>query len=276
MTKRILLFCTLCLSTLGAAAQTESYDSDFGTWWDLGAKKDLSRRWSLGLDGELRLDDNSTRVDRMGLGISASFKINKYLKIGAGYTALNGYSAEKTKIAQEEYTTAGTLLSYRERITEGHWTNRHRFYFEVTPDYKFGKAWHLSLRERYQYTVTPLQHYDRQTNYYELEDGEYVLDDEISYNEKRTTDRADKHVLRSRLKLEYDKKKLDWKPFVSIEAQNNLRKSWHMRKLRASAGTDYKINRHHSIGAAYAFTRSNEDGDKDLFHAINISYNYKF
>ncbi len=277
LTKRLLLlFIANCMMGNYASAQ-DTYENDFGTWLELGAKKNLSQQWSMNVDAELRTADNSTTVDRISIGLSGTYKLNKYVKFSAGYTFLNGYKPDKTKQGKEEYDINGNLLVYRERFTPGHWTNRHRFYIDISPDIKLGRVWRISLRERYQYTFTPLQHHMRDTRWYELENGSYELDDAISVLDERQTDPSEhKHVLRSRIKLEYDKKHLDWTPFVSIEAHNNLRESMHMRQLRAIAGTEYKINSNHSVGAAYVFTRENEDGDKELFHALNISYNYKF
>lgn len=278
MVKKILLAAAFCLPALASQAQDNDYEGDFGTWWELGAKKELTKQWSLSLDGELRTNDMNKEVDRLGLGIGANYKVNKYLKVGAGYTLLGSHKKDKTKIKVGDVVSAGEnaglVLDYRERITPGYWNNRHRFYVDITPDIKLGKAWHLSLRERYQYTFTPLQHHKRTTNEYELGDYGYEVTD--TDEQTITDEKAQKHVLRSRLKLEFDKKKVDWKPFISVEAQNNLADHMHLRKLRAAAGTEYKISKHHSAGLAYVFTRSNEGGDKELFHALNISYNFKF
>lgn len=274
MVKKILLTAVFCLPVLAVTAQDDDYEHDFGTWWDLGAKKELTKQWSVSVDGELRTNDMNKEIDRLGLGIGADYKVNKYLKVGAGYTLLGGHKGDKTKIKIGDTAEGGTVLDFRERITPGYWYNRHRFYVDITPGIKLGKAWHLSLRERYQYTLTPLQHHKRTSNYYELGNNGYDITD--SFDEIITDEKENKHVLRSRIKLEYDKKKVAWKPFVSVETQNNLAEHMHMRKLRAAVGTEYKISKHHSAGLAYVFTRAKEGGDKELFHALNISYNFKF
>lgn len=273
MVKKILLTAALCLPALALPAQDDDYESDFGTWWELGAKKELTKQWSVSVDGELRTSDMNKEVDRLGLGIGANYKVNKYLKVGAGYTLLGGHKKDKTKRKTGDVDLNGFVYDFRERITPGYWNNRHRFYVDITPDVKLGKAWHLSLRERYQYTFTPMQHHDRTTNYHEWNGSMYEVE---SIDEVITDEKVSKHVLRSRIKLEFDKKKVDWKPFVSVEAQNNLTDHMHMRKLRTAVGTEYKISKHHSAGLAYVFTRANEGGDKELFHALNISYNFKF
>lgn len=84
------------------------------------------------------------------------------------------------------------------------------------------------------------------------------------------------HLLRSRLKLSIDKKGWDWEPYVSIETHNNLGEKWNLDKIRASAGVDYSITKHHQIGIGYIFNHENDDDGNYNIHAINIGYNYKF
>ncbi len=262
-------------------------DSDFGTWLEVGAKKELNHLFSVSVDGELRTNDNSTNVDRLSIGVSGTYKMNKYLKFSLGYAFLDSYKTEKSKIKEGDKDNNGILLDYRERITESHWSPRHRIYFEVSPDIKIAKMLRISLRERYQYTFTPEQTLDRMAHFYEWEgDGGYEL--YHSVKDPKNEKAEHKHVLRSRLKFEYDKKRVDWTPYYSIEFHNNLReqggeKSMYLRKVRNAFGTDYKINRHHSVGMAYILTLEREPNEdvantniKSLIHAVNVSYSYKF
>ncbi len=258
-------------------------DNDFGTWLEVGAKKELNHLFSLEASGEMRTNDNSTSVDRLSIGVSGTYKMNKYVKFSLGYTFLDSYKKEKTKWEEDEWEK-------HERVTKSHWSPRHRFYFDVSPDIKIAKVLRISLRERYQYTFTPEEVLDRTTYIYEWK----KTDKEYKYNyvgpkDDPNHEKAEHvHVLRSRLKFEYDKKRVDWNPYYSIEFHNNLvtqggEKNMYMRKLRNAFGTDYKINRHHSVGMAYILTLEREPNKeiantntKTLMHAINVSYSYKF
>ena len=104
---------------------------------------------------------------------------------------------------------------------------------------------------------------------YELRDGYPIeeLDGKQSVNT---------HILRSRLKIEIDKKHLKWSPFVSVEFHNNLQSNFHLDKLRTSVGTDYSIHKHHKVGLSYILTHKFEDEGTSRMHAINASYKFNF
>ncbi len=287
MNKKLVLLLPLFLPMISWAGDID--DNDFGTWIELGAKKELNHLFSLEAGAELRTQNTSKNVDRLSVSLSGTYKMNKYLKFSLGYAFLDSYKTERHKIKEGDRDNNDILLDYRERITDSHWSPRHRFYFEVSPDIKLAKVLRISLRERYQYTFTPEQILDRTAYFYEWDDGikDYYLD--YSEDDPNHEKAEHKHVLRSRLKFEYDKKRVDWNPYYSIEFHNNLvndpngEKSMYLRKLRNVFGTDYKINRHHSIGLAYILTLEREpnedivnDNIKTLMHAVNVSYSYKF
>ena len=93
----------------------------------------------------------------------------------------------------------------------------------------------------------------------------------IKHKESKTS-----HILRSRVKLSIDKKGLNWEPYVSFETHNNLGERWNLDKYRLVVGTDYNINKQHSIGLGYVFNHENDDDGNMNTHAISVGYRYKF
>ena len=93
----------------------------------------------------------------------------------------------------------------------------------------------------------------------------------IKHKEGKTS-----HILRSRVKLSIDKKGLNWEPYVSFETHNNLGEKWNLDKYRLVVGTDYNINKQHSIGLGYVFNHENDDDGNMNIHAISVGYRYKF
>ncbi len=287
MNKKLVLLLPLFLPIASWAGDID--DNDFGTWLEVGVKKDLyyeGHEFSLEAAGELRTQNISKNIDRLSIGLNGTYKLNKYLKFTLGYAFLDSYKTEKQKIKDDDIDNNGIAWERRIRITDSHWAPRHRFYFEVSPDIKVAKVLRISLRERYQYTFTPKQTLDRTANYYDWNGSEYEFFRSIDDPNHEKAEHM--HVLRSRLKFEYDKKRVDWNPYYSIEFHNSLRdqygeKCMYLRKLRNVFGTDYKINRHHSIGMAYILTLEREPNEdvantniKNLIHALNVSYKYKF
>ena len=131
MKRYIAIFCLAGLICFGANAQT---DVDLGT--ELGGRlavsvdKKLARGLHVSLEEEIRFDNNFAAFDRFHTTVGVSYKVNDYLKIGAGYAWILPYS-----------TTDSTFKS-----------SRHRLMVDVTGGVRVGD-WRFSLRERFQATV---------------------------------------------------------------------------------------------------------------------------
>ena len=131
MKRYIAIFCLAGLICFGANAQT---DVDLGT--ELGGRlavsvdKKLARGLHVSLKEEIRFDNNFAAFDRFHTTVGVSYKVNDYLKVGAGYAWILPYS-----------TTDSTFKS-----------SRHRLMVDVTGGVRVGD-WRFSLRERFQATV---------------------------------------------------------------------------------------------------------------------------
>ncbi len=237
---------------------------DFGVWTEIGVQKVLPRNFTIGLEGELRTRDTSTKVDRIGLGVNAGYKLNKYVKFGVAYNFMESYKDGKTTI---KYKSDGETIK-NVHVTPNYWRPKHRLSVEVTPSVKVFHMLRLSLRERYQYTRKEEVSLTRYKYKYDLGTGEWPRE-----NDPKLKEAKDSHILRSRLKLEIDKKKLKWSPFVSAETQNYFR-HMELRNVRAAAGTEYKFNKRNSVNAAYVFTYYKEDAYR--MHALSVGYDFKF
>lgn len=256
MKKRTLL--AFFLASVSIAASAADQD-DFGTWYELGVTRILPRNFTLSTEGELRLQDGSRKVDRLGLGLQTEYRAHKYLRLGLGYTFLAGYSPDDL----------GT-----KRFTPGYWTLRQRAVFELSSSVKLWRWLKIGLRERYQYTYRPEQTIDRYPLMYDG-NGDYIGYD-TDDNEPKTRATLHTHRLRSRLKLSLDKKGLAWEPFVAVETQNELNIKMHLHKVRTHVGTEYKFNKQHAVNFAYVFTCTTDEQPRERLHALSLGYNFKF
>lgn len=131
--KKILILCLLALLPLLGRGQDRytlpvgDLESELGARFSASADRKLAKGLHLSLDGEVRMDDNFSSLDRWQLGAKLSYKVNPYLKLGAGYVFI-----DKLKSA-------------------GDWSPRHRFYAEATGGIRTGD-WRFSLKERLQLT----------------------------------------------------------------------------------------------------------------------------
>lgn len=289
--KSKLIAALLLLSAVGAYADESS--DDFGVWTEVSFEKELSKTLSFGLDAEMRTEQNSAKLDRWNLGASLSYKAHKYLTIGVGYVLLDYYNNEKfsnwdrTGWSPNPNDGSDTeVYRWGYTNTPRNWSVRHRLMLNLSTGFKVNKWLKLSVRERYQYThkdaysVERIKQHNKKT--YTLDENEQWQFDSEEYSTKtETKDYAAEnlHVLRSRLKLEVDKKKLDWSPFVSVEAFNDLAHSMTLDRVRLSVGTGYRITKHHRVSLAYVLNLDKNEYSSsmnDRLHVVSVGYEIKY
>ena len=236
---------------LATAATSFAQGDDFGVWYELGAEKKLSSKWSIGAEGEFRTRNNSRTADRWSAGLNAEYKIIKGLKVSAGYTLL--YDNNK-----EEFDLKSDGLRPN-KWTPSYWGVRHRTNVSLSGNVDIGRL-NIALRERWQYTYRPM-----------AEDKKYDFDNE----EWRSVNGKGKNVLRSRLQLSYDIPHWKFDPTASVEMFND--KSG-IAKMRYLVGVDYKYQKKHVFGLTYLYQDVNTDDDDNEVnsHIIGLSYKYKF
>lgn len=284
--KKFLLIAVFLVPAMLHAQWTDEY----GTWVSLGAKKNLGTKWSLGLEAEYRAQDNS----RWAFGLDAGYKLNKYIKFGAGYTLLYNRKPEawKDKSEGDPATDDNYRIGYN--LTKPYFYPRHRFIVEATADKRFWKWLRISLRERYQLTYRPTKNREKfkyREEYSKVvdfdDDGNTIESWDVSTSEVTENDPKEaktSQLLRSRIKLEVDKKGWDFAPFVSAEACNSVSVGDHMciDKVRTILGTSYKLNKQHEFTLGYVLTFVfNDDEEKtddynNRIHAVSVGYNFKF
>ena len=244
---------TLAALALTALSQPLMAQSEAGLLMEVSAEKKLSKKFSVGLEADMRTRNNLKTMDRWSVGISAAYRPLKYLKFDAGYTLLNNNFREDIS-----YNTSGSYNNWR----PSYWGIRHRLHASVTGTYKFQNNLRVSLRERWQYTYRPEKTVER-------------WDFDNSWWEDKVRTSKGKNQLRSRLQLEYDKKGALLTPFASMELYN----SWAIEKIRYTVGTDFNVTKQHTFSLFYRFQNmknvDDDDYDPDM-HYIGVGYKFKF
>jgi hypothetical protein len=103
-------------------------ENDYGTWLGFNVSKELSRKFDLEFEEEVRIFQQFSEINRFATSIGGSYSFNKYLKAGAGYTWI-----------------------YRHDVNDSFWENRHRYYLQLTGKVDIGRL-SISLREKFQST----------------------------------------------------------------------------------------------------------------------------
>ncbi len=245
---KTLLAVLVFMMSLPLMAQSEG-----GLLMELGAEKKLSRKWSVGIEADLRTRNNFKTMDRWSVGFGAEYKLIKHIKLSAGYTLLSNNFRESIS-----YNTSGSYNNWR----PSYWGIRHRLNASISGTYKFSNNIRVSLRERWQYTYRPEKTVTR-----------WDFDNE-QWEDKLRTGKG-KNQLRSRLQVEYDKKYALLTPYISAEMYN----AWKIEKIRYTIGTDIKLAPQHTLGVFYRFQNmynvEDDDYDPDM-HYIGVGYKFKF
>lgn len=297
---------TFALSLLLFIPLFAQENDEVGVWSEIGVEKAITKSWDVGLDMEYRAQNKA----RFSVGLGTSYKVSKYLKFGLSYNFLYSEKPDKYKNKDEgEVLSEWWKKGYN--FTPEYWYPRHRFSAEATASVKLWKWLKVSLRERYQLThcrarnvskhayreewgMVPKYEIDEEDPWAPWEylgDFPEMLGDPTDEWRIETKPAYTDQVLRSRLKLEFDKKRNPFSPFVSAELHNSVSKGDHMllQKVRTAVGCAYKFRKHNEVSLSYLITfdiyelTENEITFEtetvrlhDRMHTINIGYKYSF
>lgn len=242
MIKRIYLFVILTMAVvIPSAGQALWVEGEF--------KYAPTKKIGLSAEAEYRSFDKFDGSQRFAAGIGADYKLFKFLKADIGYDYIRQH-------CEQEITKKGNIIP-------SYWVNRHRVYASLSGKIKLGN-FELSLRERYQFTRRLGKWVPKfAPNGIKPKDDEY-----ITYKTKQ--------VLRSRIACDYNIRKSDFTPFVSIELYDNLAYKFELEKIRYTAGCQYKINKHNQVELFYRFIDVTSNGDsEDRGNVIGVGYTFK-
>lgn len=284
MKSKILLLAA-ALMALPAAAE-----NDFGLWSNIAIQKEVTKKISFNGEIELRANNKVGEISRYGLSAGMTFKPVSFLNIGASYSFIRDHNRHEMKDHFEKNSEGELELENGMPVLDGYnhydsfWRNKHRLSLDATGKVKFGR-FSLSLRERYQYTRYAEVDVDRQKYRFLPEGfppsaatGPIVNinghDTYLAESDVKTKKAKNSHMLRSRLKLEYNIKGLPLNPYASYEFTNDLEDKLKLDKTRLIVGTEIKITKKHNLDIAYLLQDYQQDHDK--LHAISVGYKFKF
>lgn len=236
--RKIFMTMALCLAAMATQAQS--------LWTSAEMEFDIARNLDGYVEGEYRTGDSFSGTERWTLGAGLDYKLCQYFKIGASYKFIDRHVDSRT-------TKKGNIV-------DSYWQPRHRIAFDATGSYKIGRL-KLSLRERYQYT----RHTEQTVAKYDGDDGSRKNDEVI--------EAKDKHILRSRLKADYNIRKSAFTPFASAEIYNSLTGGFDTKKIRYTVGTDIDLSKKHKLSLFYRYIDSNDDDDANT-NIIGVGYKF--
>ncbi len=279
MTKKLLLAVGCWLLAAGAYAQ----DDDFGLDFEIGAEKKLAKGLKLGFDGTVRTQDNTSRIDRYGLGLDLSYKFFSTAdkrwdaKVFGGfeYMWVQSLSSSEDKYYEDGDDIypdwkIGDVKGYN--ILDRYWRDRQRYSVGLNFGFTPNKRWSFSLKETFQYN-----HYNSVDSIGELKVRRKYNDDDEEYWKETMgfESKPSKHktVLRSRFSATYDIPKCKFDPFASVEYTAGL--NYSTNKWKYTIGTDYKLTKTQVLSVFYRYNHEDDD-DEPNGHLLGFSYNIDF
>lgn len=246
---KLTLVATLALLA-AVCVPTKAVADDTGLIVEAAVEKKINKKASVDLEAEFRTRNDFRTADRIALALGGEYKLTTWLKADAGYQLLIDNNKEKLT-----FNTDSSYNNWR----PSYWGTRHRFYVSLTASYKWNRV-SFSLREQWRYTYRP----EKTTERYDFDN---------SWWEDKAVSSKGKHVLRSRLKVQWDIPKSKFTPWASYELFNSLR----LDKTRLQAGVDYSLLKKHTFTLYYRYQNVREDDDGEgNSHYLGVGYKYKF
>ena len=267
----------ICVLSALSFSPAFSQSDDFGIWTSLGAEKKLVNNLSVEAGFEFRSADNLDVVSRWGGSLGLNYKVAKFLKLSAGYAYLYDQNPLESKV---NYNKKGEINGYN--VDQAYWQSKHRAYFDVTGSKKVGR-FKFSLRERYQYTRFVETECDRDRYRDErlpgyggdifVWNGQEFMSCESVVNTKQA---KDKHIFRTRAKIEYNIPKCPLNPYISYELSNDLSDQLDLDKTRLIVGTEWKLTKKHIFTIGYLYQHGTDGEHEGGRHVLDLGYKFNF
>ena len=261
-------------NTLALHAQDDTFGLDFS----LSAEKKIKRGLDFSVEGGVRTQDDTRKIDRWTVGAALGMKLYNSttfdVKAGAKWEYLWVNNLAETTLKYDpklieigpppvyEYEYKG----YKKKAA--YWRNRHRSSLSLAANYQPNKQWDFTLKEIVQYT-----HFceaSTTVDKYRLNDDEDIYLKETSTKDYRPKDRF---ILRSRFTTQYNTRHCPFDPYASVEYGCGL--NYTTNKWKYTAGTDIKLNKQHKFTLFYRY-QTEDDDDEPNGHLIGAGYSFKF
>ena len=237
MKKQIMTALLMCATAVAMA------QSDWGAWTEVSAEYEITKKWDVAVEGELRTRDFLKSIDRYSIGATTSFSPTKIFNVGVGYDFIDSY--------RDSYETSGG------NIVDDYWRIKNRLYLQTKFKFK-PSIFNVGVRLRYQYT-----------NESRVSIPKYSPSGKRKENKVKEAE--DENVFRSKLSVSVKATKL-LRPFVSYELSNDLDDSFGLKRQRIEAGTAFRINKKNSINLSYKRNIYKGDDEGKTKNVIGISY----
>ena len=198
------------------------------------------------------IDAKKKLPKKWDLGVTAQYRWKDNISVT---DQIRGSAEISRKLGQYVQLGAGYELIANKKVKKDIFVYRNRFWLQSKVSYKYAR-FTADWRFRMQLTM---------------------LEKEDSGDASINNDRRQK-VLLNRFGLKYDIKKTPLEPYINVELFHqpfsDLEYSYYQNRF--SIGTEYKINKHHSLEAGYKLEAEVIGSKKNKLNVVKIGYSYSF
>ena len=243
-----------------AQVTVSELETDFGARFSAGVDKKMAKGLHLSLDGELRMKDNFSTIGRWQAGAELSYKLNPYLKLGAGYNFIGKYNSDFEFVP------------------------RHRFYFDASTGVRAGD-WRFSLKERLQLTHRNPDN----MNVYQAAPNALALKSRIKAEYKGLRSVSPYAYVEARVALNDPACSVKWDGSSFSDYNFTGYTDTYFNRVRGALGMEWKLSKQHALDFTllgdYCYDKNvdtNAKGTKlkslsyDRAFNTNICIGYKF
>ncbi len=128
---------------------------DFGVWGTVSFNKDVSKKFDVSIDQEIRLEDNATVLGRAFTNFGVDYKAKKWLRLGGNYRLIFDRRKDGSYGQRHRLSADAILRAKEKRFTFAY---RARLQWEVrgynySDRYGFSPTWDMRNRFKVNYKV---------------------------------------------------------------------------------------------------------------------------
>lgn len=132
------IFLFLLFLKSGVSSFAQSQPEDAGMWNTFSIEKEFTKKFSVGIDEELRLRDNFSRLNLLYTNLGVSYKVIKGIKVSLIYRSIEKYLGDNRTFSYRNRLMLD--ISYRYKISELTFAYRSRLQSEVRDYYSSQKG----------------------------------------------------------------------------------------------------------------------------------------
>ena len=118
MKNRFFVIPLMLMVALGFGQDESDDNSDFEAWTSIGLDYELNKKWSFGLEEQLRLKTNASEIDKYFTQLEAKYQVFKNFDVGGGLRYIRNNDNQGNIQGYENFFRFQLDASYKQKIND--------------------------------------------------------------------------------------------------------------------------------------------------------------